>query len=101
MSISVDTRRTLRHYAGGWITIICRHCEHRPEMRVEDLARRMGWDTEIERPRRLRLKCTQCGHKGPALTVSYDRKPKDRKVDPAPLSSGLDWRSGRRYTRTL
>jgi hypothetical protein len=75
MTISVDTNGTLRRYLGGWLSIICRHCEHESEMPVEQQAERIGWDSEIDRPRRLRLKCSKCGNKSPALTVSHDRKP--------------------------
>jgi hypothetical protein len=76
MAISVDSSGTLRRYAGGLLTVICRYCDHTHEMPVADLAARIGWDAEIDRPRRLRLKCTKCGNKSPALTVSYDKKPR-------------------------
>lgn len=70
MAVSVDTRSTLRRYSGGLITVVCRHCDHRAEMPFADLAEQIGWDVEIERPRRFRLKCSSCGNKAPALTVS-------------------------------
>lgn len=74
MVISVDNKGTLRRYAGRWITVICRHCDHRHEMRVEELAEKIGWDNEIERARRVRMTCTKCGNRHPALTVSEGRK---------------------------
>jgi hypothetical protein len=70
MVISVDTKSTLRRYAGRTLTVICRYCEFRGTMPVAELAARIGWDTEIERHRRLRLKCSKCGEKEPALSVS-------------------------------
>lgn len=76
VAISVDTRRTLRHYAKGSITIICRYCDHRKEVAVTYLARRIGWNSEIERARRLRLTCSRCGNRSPALTITYDDKPR-------------------------
>jgi hypothetical protein len=45
-------------------------------MKVDELAALIGWDTEVERPRRVQFKYTKCGNKGPALTVAYDRKPR-------------------------
>ena len=76
MAVAVDTSRTLRQYSTAWITLICRHCPHRKEMLVAELAQRVGWDTVIERPRRFRLRCSKCGNKEPALTVGYDDKPR-------------------------
>lgn len=75
VTISVDTRATLRRYERGWITVICCHCEHRREMPVATLAAFVGWDATIEPKRRL-MRCSKCQAKGPALTVSYDEKPR-------------------------
>lgn len=75
VTISVDTRGTLRRYERGWVTVICCHCEHRREMRVSTLATFIGWDSIIEPKRRI-MRCSKCQAKGPALTVTYDEKPR-------------------------
>lgn len=78
MSISVDTRETLQRYAGGIIELRCCFCPHSVEMPAEDLAQLIGgMDVVIERSRRIRMKCTKCDHRGPALIVSFDKKPRN------------------------
>jgi ribosomal protein S27E len=82
MSIPLTSNACLAHYRGGFAVVTCTACRHERDIRVETLARRLGWDANLARALR-RFRCSQCGARTVELAFAYEYKPRGRMKNPS------------------
>lgn len=82
MSIPLTSNACLAHYRGGYVIAMCGDCRHERDIKVEALARLVGWDTKLRNCLK-RFRCSACAGRNVVLSFAYGQKPRGRLKNPS------------------
>lgn len=81
MALPMTPSTRLSDHPGAHAELRCGGCGHRRDVRVEALARMVGWDTPLAR-RLERFRCSRCGARRVEIRFGYERKPRGWLTNP-------------------
>jgi DNA-directed RNA polymerase subunit RPC12/RpoP len=75
MALPLGPSTRLSDHPEALVELRCRVCGHGREVRVEALARVIGWDAPLAQ-RLERFRCSRCGARRVEIRFGYERKPR-------------------------
>ena len=75
MALPLGPATRLSDHPGALVELRCGACGHGRDVRVEALARVVGWDVPLAQ-RLERFRCSHCGARRVTIRFGYERKPR-------------------------